>query len=68
MSNLNSCQELLKKWSKREFPNNALLLERLRGQLARVSNGTITEESSKAIRDVKLELERILELEEGFWW
>ncbi|KAI9084442.1 hypothetical protein K1719_033632 [Acacia pycnantha] len=68
ISKLVRCKEALERWNREEFPNNAKLVERLKKELAALSSGELSESKIRAIGDMTGQIDRLLELEEQFWW
>ncbi|KAK4278800.1 hypothetical protein QN277_016598 [Acacia crassicarpa] len=65
---LRRCKQKLIKWSKKEFPNNAKRIDLLKNHLADLTLRDRTPDISRGIMEIKGELDRLLELEEQYWW
>ncbi|KAK4285072.1 hypothetical protein QN277_001816 [Acacia crassicarpa] len=65
---LRKCQLYLISWSKKEFPNNAKRIDLLKAQLAGLTHRDRSTDVSREILEVRAEMDRLLELEEQYWW
>ncbi|KAK4268200.1 hypothetical protein QN277_024886 [Acacia crassicarpa] len=68
LSNLKNCRRNLILWSKREFPNSAKRIDLLKARMAELALQDRSHNISKEMLEVKGELDRLLEMEEQYWW
>ncbi|KAK4253942.1 hypothetical protein QN277_009385 [Acacia crassicarpa] len=68
LSKLERCKKEHIRWSHKEFPNSAKLIDQLKLKLADLSQDVRTSDTSIAIAEVKAAIDKFYELEEQFWW
>ncbi|KAK4274590.1 hypothetical protein QN277_017787 [Acacia crassicarpa] len=68
LNKLKRCKRNLILWSKKEFPNIVKHIDLLKAHMAELALQDRSPQISKGLLDVKGELDRLLELEEQYWW
>ncbi|KAF7822570.1 reverse transcriptase [Senna tora] len=67
LKNLNRCKQSLINWSRKEFPNNAKLIESLKRDIQGCYEGEMNLEKRERIKELSLNLEEVWKREEQFW-
>ncbi|KAK4255495.1 hypothetical protein QN277_008493 [Acacia crassicarpa] len=68
LNNLGQCRVKLTSWSRKEFPNNTKCINLLKAYVADLTQKDRSAEVSREILEARRELDRLLELEEQYWW